>query len=462
MIGDFNEIRKIKELLKNSSIGMSISDISRELDLHRSTAAKYLDMLQMRGDVDLRIMGTSKMYHLSCRIPASAIKSFFNGPYILFSARLIVKEWSPDIEEICTITEDINGKDISDPLLSSLTNENIFLTAKQAVLGSSGESDITIQNKAGTKILHIRIIPVVFDDGKVGCAFLIKDNTPLVTALREVETCQQELKSVSDELLEFMFTCTPEGILKRVNLPFCSRMDRTAKELLGFPYEPVISHEDLEKLSRLKEEISSVSPVKTISFKAIQPDGMVAYEEWTYRGLFTEDGTLTGYLAVGHDISRQHHLEEQLNTFHASFEALVKQRTKEMRQANQDLLKEIARREKLERELLIIEAAFDHASDSILLFEKSGMLWRANESSCRLLGYSKNEISQVSVFQINQEITPQLWEMMWENSEVESGISRVFSSHVRKDGAIIPVEISRTFIKAGPFTLFCSIAREIH
>jgi hypothetical protein len=37
----------------------------------------------------------------------------------------------------------------------------------------------------------------------------------------------------------------------------------------------------------------------------------------------------------------------------------------------------------------------------------------------------------------------------------------VISTHVRKDGTIIPVEVSRTFFTAGPMTLFCSIAREI-
>ena len=188
---------------------------------------------------------------------------------------------------------------------------------------------------------------------------------------------------------------------------------------------------------------------------------MMAYEEWIYRGLFLENGTLAGYVAVGHDISRQRHLEEQLNTFHANFESLVKQRTKEMRQANQDLLKEIARRERIERELLIIEAAFDYASDSILLFEQSGELWRANESSCRLLGYSKDEIRAITVFEINREITTDIWQEMWEQANNEDGISRVISTHVRKDGTVIPVELSRTFIRAGPVTLFCSIAREI-
>jgi len=65
------------------------------------------------------------------------------------------------------------------------------------------------------------------------------------------------------------------------------------------------------------------------------------------------------------------------------------------------------------------------------------------------------------VFDINHEITQDIWEDMWEKAEYEPGISRVISTHVRKDGTVIPVEVSRTFFTAGPMTLFCSIAREI-
>ena len=460
MIGDYEEITTIKDLLRASPQGLSITDISRQLHLHRTTVAKYLDMLQMKGDVDLRIMGTSKVYHLSNRVPASVIRGFYIGPFILFTTRITVKEYSPELADY-GIVGDITEKELTDTELAPLYDDSMPELCRRAVLGTPAEIQITTPDKKNQRDLKIRIIPIVFDDGRAGCAFLIDDVTDLTIARREVEICEKELKIVSEDLNEFVFRCTPDGILKRVNHPFCVRMDRKPEELIGFPYEPVISREDLERLTKMKQQISPKNPTQTIAFKAIQPDGMMAYEEWTYRGIFTEDGRLSGYLAVGHDISREKHLEEQLNTFHASFEALVKQRTKEMRQANQDLMKEIARRERIERELLIIEAAFNHASDSILLFERSGHLWRANETSCRLLGYTKEEIAAISVFDINQEITPGIWDEMWEQAEDEPGISRVISTHVRKDGTIIPVEVSRTFFTAGPMTLFCSIAREI-
>ena len=239
-------------------------------------------------------------------------------------------------------------------------------------------------------------------------------------------------------------------------------MDRKREDLVGFPYEPVISHEDIDRLSQMRSDISQRKPSFRIEFKAIQPDGMVSWEEWHYRGIFTQDGTLAGYQAIGNDISVRKHLEEQLQTYHANFEAIVKQRTREMRSANQDLMSEIARREKLERELLIIRFVFDQASDSILLFEKSGALYRANETACKLLGYNATEIHDITVFKVNPEITPEIWQNMWATQGgEEEETSRVRSVHRRQDGEIIPVEISRKFISAGPISLFCSIARQI-
>ena len=160
-----------------------------------------------------------------------------------------------------------------------------------------------------------------------------------------------------------------------VNDAFCRRMERKRDELLGFPYEPVISHEDLDRLEKVRSDLTIKNPTAKIAFKTIQPDGMVTWEEWQYRGIFTSNGTLGSIQAIGTDISELKHLEEQLEIYHANFEAVIKQRTREMRAANQDLMSEITRREKLERELLIIRFVFDQASDSILLFDRTGAVY---------------------------------------------------------------------------------------
>ena len=460
MFGDYGEIQRIKKLLENFPAGLSISEISQELLLHRTTVAKYLDILQMKGEVALKIRGTSKMYLLSNRIPASAIRNLHDGAYIFLDTNLSVAEISEDLTDTLNIREDISGRNIADQTLAVLRDGKLEKRCREALSGQFSEMNIAPIIKKDQRHFQIRILPIVFDDGKTGCSLLIKDCTDFRIAAFNAEMCEKELVALSRDLNEFMFKCTPEGVLTRVNPQFCARLDKKPEELIGFPYEPVISHEDIEHLSRMKKEITPATPVRLITFRSIQPDGMVTWEEWTYRGLFSDDGVLTGFLVVGRDISEQQHLKEQLDTFHASFEALVKQRTREMRQTNQDLLSEISRRERIERELLIIQSAFDNASDSIILFERSGKVWRGNETSCRLLGYTKDEISTITVFSINPEFTEDSWDRLWEKSEKGPKIIMTKSIHKRKDEVIIPVEVSRTFIQAGPVKLFCSIARE--
>lgn len=461
MIGDFEEIRRIRELLVEQPRGMSITEISRELGIHRTTVAKYLDALQMKGEVDLRVVSTAKMYHLSTRIPSSALAVFTRDPSLLISCRMIVSAASNGVAELLGYREDPIGRTLTDPALAPLMHEEMIGKVKRAIQGSESNAELTIIVQGMRRWLVIFIIPVVCEDGRPGCAVICRDDTRFQEALLKAELCAGEADALAIDQTEFIFRSRPDGILTFVNDTFCRRHERRKEELIGFPYEPVISHEDLERLSRLRSSLTPKNPAAKISFKAIQPDGMVAFEEWLYRGIFSTSGILAGYQAVGRDISELKHLEEQLQTYHTNFEMVVKQRTREMRSANQDLMSEIARREKLERELLIIKFVFDQASDSILLFDTSGAIYRANETACKLLGYSQEEIQKITVFDVNQEITPEIWEEMWAEKGREGDSCRIRSVHRRKNGEIIPVEISRKFISAGPISLFCSIARQI-
>ena len=461
MIGDFEEIGRIRELLTEHPRGMSITEISRELGIHRTTVAKYLDGLQMKGEVDMRVVSTAKMYHLSTRIPSSALIAFTQDPFLLISFRQTVVSASDKVIDILGLKENPVGHSITDPVLSELIEEDIQAKVKKATQGFGSTAEKIIKVQGVTRWLKISILPIVFEDGRPGCAFICHDDTPYQEAVLKAELSAGETEALATDQTEFIFRSRPDGILTFVNDAFCNRMERKREELIGFPYEPVISHEDLENLSRIRDGITQKKPTGQISFKAIQPDGMVSWEEWLYRGIFSSTGVLAGFQAVGRDISERKHLEDQLQTYYTNFEAIVKQRTREMRSANQDLMAEIARREKLERELLIIKFVFDHASDSILLFERSGAMYRANETACTLLGFTSEEIHSISVFDVNPEITPLIWQEMWTSDRDVEETSRVRSVHRRRDGEIIPVEISRKFITAGPISLFCSIARRI-
>ncbi|WP_319580007.1 PAS domain S-box protein [uncultured Methanospirillum sp.] len=461
MIGDLEELIRIREQLVEHPRGMSITDLSQVLGMHRTTVAKYLDGMQMKGEVDLRIVSTAKVYHLSNRIPSSALAVYTPDPYILITCRMVVGAAKNGICELFGLSDDPTGKQITDPDLNLLMQDEITSKIKKAIQGQKENLELSLTIRGSPRWFEIAIMPVVCEDGRPGSAIIFRDETGTRDAIHQAEICRAEAETLSSDQNEFIFRSRPDGTLTYVNDAFCRRMDRKRDELVGFSYEPVISHEDLERLDRLRSDLTPKTPVAKIAFKTIQPDGMVAWEEWQYRGIFTNSGALGSIQAIGTDISERKHLEEQLQIYHANFEAVIKQRTREMRAANQDLMAEITRREKLERELLIIRFVFDQASDSILLFDITGAVYRANETACKLLGYSREEIQQITVYDINPEITLQTWQEMWEMPREDEETFRVRSVHRRQDGEIIPVEISRKFITAGPLSLFCSIAREI-
>ena len=68
-------ISKIKKLLKHHPKGLTISETSSRLKMNRNSAAKYLEVLLISGQVESRSFGTAKVFFLSHRIPISAMLS---------------------------------------------------------------------------------------------------------------------------------------------------------------------------------------------------------------------------------------------------------------------------------------------------------------------------------------------------------------------------------------------------
>ncbi len=69
------ELSRIKNFLRGSSKGYTVTEISRAIDINRNSVAKYLDVLCISGAVELKVIGSAKIYSLTKRIPVSSILS---------------------------------------------------------------------------------------------------------------------------------------------------------------------------------------------------------------------------------------------------------------------------------------------------------------------------------------------------------------------------------------------------
>ncbi|MFO1475112.1 MAG: PAS domain S-box protein [Verrucomicrobiota bacterium] len=87
--------------------------------------------------------------------------------------------------------------------------------------------------------------------------------------------------------------------------------------------------------------------------------------------------------------------------------------------------------------------ATDQAAHAIYGMNRDASLCYVNDQACRSLGYTSAELLKLSIFDIDPDFTPEMWEKAWDRfhrREVE--VMRIETRHRRKDGSIFPVEIA--------------------
>ncbi len=121
---------------------------------------------------------------------------------------------------------------------------------------------------------------------------------------------------------------------------------------------------------------------------------------------------------------------------------------------------DIAERKQAEENLKLFRTLLDHSSDAIEVIDPLTMRFLdVNETNCRILGYSREEMLALSVFDIDTVFTPEL------GKTIEAQLRQTGSAHFetvqrRKDGSTFPVEVNATRVELDkPYLL--SIARDI-
>ncbi len=112
-----------------------------------------------------------------------------------------------------------------------------------------------------------------------------------------------------------------------------------------------------------------------------------------------------------------------------------------------------------EEELTLKNSILDIYTDPIFLHDIKGNFVYVNETACKFLGYTKNELMKINLYDLNvpefSQLNIQIEEIM-EKKEL-----RFQSAHFKKDKSIVPVEICSRLIESGNKKLILSIARDI-
>jgi PAS domain S-box-containing protein len=114
--------------------------------------------------------------------------------------------------------------------------------------------------------------------------------------------------------------------------------------------------------------------------------------------------------------------------------------------AYEGILLDITDRKEVEEKLHLIRLSVDRAAEGISWVSKEGRFLLMNETECRRLGYTMEELADLHVYDIDENMTEESWPDAWEEGRT-SGARTFETFHRTKDGRIIPIEVSVNFIE---------------
>ena len=127
---------------------------------------------------------------------------------------------------------------------------------------------------------------------------------------------------------------------------------------------------------------------------------------------------------------------------------------------NLELRNGASERNEAEEALLLSRFCIDKAGIGIYHTDENGTIFSVNDYACASLGYSKEELCALTVFDIDPAITP---EKMLEIKKTldTSGAATFETIHRRKDGSAFPVEITVNVLEFNGRTFGISFVKDI-
>jgi len=129
-------------------------------------------------------------------------------------------------------------------------------------------------------------------------------------------------RSIVEEQTELICRRTPEGTITFVNDAYCQYYGIPREELVGRRFMPLIPDEDRRKIEQVTALITPENPVVTYVHRTLSTHPEARWLQWTKRGIYDTQGRLVEFQHVGHDITAQKKIEEELR-FYTTHDALT-------------------------------------------------------------------------------------------------------------------------------------------
>lgn len=201
MMQDYqHELGQIRELLKKNPEGMSVTDLSKALGKNKNTVGRYLDILLISGQVDMRTYGMAKVFTLSQRVPLSAMLSYSRELIMVLDSESRIVEINDNFLRLLHLSrQETIGKNI---LYINPPDVDVHELLEMLSAGSAEhDHQISFNLKGkGEQVFRQKSIPTVFEDGRKGLTVILEDITGRIIADREIRESEERFRMMAENV----------------------------------------------------------------------------------------------------------------------------------------------------------------------------------------------------------------------------------------------------------------------
>lgn len=257
-------------------------------------------------------------------------------------------------------------------------------------------------------------------------------------ALQKLDTdhLNRQLTYLVDNIQHPMALLSRDALHLAANQAYGEFYGTPTNKIIGQSAADFLGRKPFDRLFRTHFEHALTGEPVRYEIQVGRPGG-ARWMQMEYTPLRGDDGTVHAIAAQGTDITeRVRHAQrlEELN--------------RELDQARRAALNIMEDAVEARRRLELTQFAVDHSADPIFWVRDDGSFAYVNDSACRQLGYAKDELSGMSVLDIDPGLSADRWTEHWQGLRAR-GAAVIESSHRRKDGSIYPVEVHADHVEFG-------------
>jgi PAS domain S-box-containing protein len=292
------------------------------------------------------------------------------------------------------------------------TYNQVYRTGKPIALFSTQE----IRKDRSRTVSEISIAPLRNQKGEIiGFRGVGRDITKRVQMEEALRRSEERYRTLLEEMEEPYFEVDLAGNYTFFNDALCHKLGYSREELEHITYKDYTAPDDIDKVFEAYNQVYRTGmPLKWFPSDQITKDGARLPAETSVFPLKNKEGKIIGFRGVSRDITERKQAQEEYQT--------------------------------------IIQIAMD----GFWLTDLEGHFLDVNEAYCKLIGYSRDELLSMSIADVEAAEKPE--DVLKHIQKIkEVGSDRFETRQRRKDGEIIDVDISVTYLPVHGGRLFQAI-----